>query len=270
MAPPEKKLISNKPDFLLDKKTLITFALGAGVMLLCVRFISPAASTSSSATIPKIADEQALVSLILREELADRHFSFAQVATASSGKRVIPLDDRDSHRRVLRAIESAMEGSLTFINQADSPIHELRRINEASLLFENQLIQRLQASDGMQCEVPKTREGEMQRAGYPDIKITDTQSGDVFYLDPKLMERGSEENTLRTFYFEPKQRSLKILDDAVHLLVGIEHDGNDGNWSFTGWRLVDLSRLRVRMKAEFQAANADLYQDSQFQPNQAR
>jgi hypothetical protein len=59
----------------------------------------------------------------------------------------------------------------------------------------------------------------------------------------------------------PKQ-TLKITDDAVHLLAGIEHDGKDGQWTFTGWRLVDLSKLRVRLKAEFQASNADLYQKS--------
>jgi hypothetical protein len=59
----------------------------------------------------------------------------------------------------------------------------------------------------------------------------------------------------------PKQ-TLKITDDAVHLLAGIEHDGKDGQWTFTAWRLVDLSKLRVRLKAEFQASNADLYQKS--------
>ena len=52
---------------------------------------------------------------------------------------------------------------------------------------------------------------------------------------------------------------MKITDDAVHLLAGIEHDGKDGLWTFTGWRLVDLSKLRVRLKAEFQASNAELY-----------
>ncbi|MGL5018193.1 MAG: hypothetical protein ACRDBP_08680, partial [Luteolibacter sp.] len=68
----------------------------------------------------------------------------------------------------------------------------------------------------------------------------------------------------RTFYFEPKNETLKITDDAVHLLVGIEHDGKDQQWTFTGWRLVDLSTLRVRLKAEFQASNAELYRSAVF------
>ena len=47
---------------------------------------------------------------------------------------------------------------------------------------------------------------------------------------------------------------------AQHPAVGIEHDGKEPLWTFTGWRLVDLSKLRVRLKAEFQATNAGLYE----------
>jgi 5'-3' exonuclease len=43
------------------------------------------------------------------------------------------------------------------------------------------------------------------------------------------------------------------------LLCGIEHDGKEGQWTFTRFHLVDLSTLRVRLKAEFQASNAELY-----------
>ena len=50
----------------------------------------------------------------------------------------------------------------------------------------------------------------------------------------------------------------------MHLLVGIEHDGKDGEWTFSGWRIVDLSKLRVRLKAEFQASNAELYQKTEL------
>ena len=112
---------------------------------------------------------------------------------------------------------------------------------------------------GVKCEVPPNRAGEHQRAGYPDLRIVDLESKLIFYLDPKLIEQGSAASTFRSFYFEPKNETLKITDDAVHLLVGIEHDGKEPLWTFTGWRLVDLSKLRVRLKAEFQATNAELY-----------
>lgn len=212
-----------------------------------------------------------LVKSLLGENLSDRTFPFATIAEACSGKRVLPLEQTPAHQRVTNAIQQALSATLHELNREDSPVKKLRRINEASRFFEDGIRERLNAAPGLRCEVPPTRSGEHQRSGYPDLRITDLESGLVFYLDPKLVEQGSENSTLRTFYFEPKNETLKTTDDAVHLLVGIEHDGKEQQWTFTGWRLVDLSTLRVRLKAEFQASNADLYQKSVLSlPDSAR
>ena len=113
---------------------------------------------------------------------------------------------------------------------------------------------------GFTCEVPKTAAGQHQRAGYPDLRLADRTSGRALCLDVKLLEHKSRQSTLRTFYFEPKQDTNKVLEDAHHLLIGFEHAGRvDGHWKFLGWELVDLSRLNVWLKAEFQASNRDLY-----------
>jgi hypothetical protein len=200
-----------------------------------------------------------LVQRLLGENLKDRTFSFATVAQACSGKKVMPLRDSESHRHVIAAIESALNRALERLNASDSPVRSLRRINEASRFFENALHENLNAEPDLSCGVPPNRRGEAQRSGYPDLRIVHEPTGEVFYLDPKLVEEGSWHSTLRTFYFEPKDETLKITDDAVHLLAGISHDGKDGEWTFTGFKLVDLSELRVRLKAEFQASNADLY-----------
>lgn len=207
-------------------------------------------------------DDAALVKSLLGENLSDRTFSFATVAEACSGKKVLPLDDSPAHRRVVAAIHKALAETVAEQNKPDSPVRKLRRINEASKFFEDGLHARINATPGLRCEIPPTRAGDHQRSGYPDLRITDEESGRVFYLDPKLVEQGSAESTFRTFYFEPKNETLKITDDAVHLLVGIEHDGKSRQWTFTGWRLVDISGLKVRLKAEFQASNADLYHKS--------
>ncbi len=218
-----------------------------------------AATLQAEESITEKADA-ALVHNLLAEDLGSRNFSFATVAEATSGKRVIPLDlENPAHRRVVETVETALAATLEAMNRPDSPVRQLRRINEASRLFEEDLLARLHAAPGIDCTVPETRAGNRQRSGYPDLEITDRESGAVFYLDPKLAEQTSIASTLRTFYFEPKDETLKINKDAVHLLVGIEHDGQSGAWTFTGWRLVDLSRLRVRLKAEFQASNAELY-----------
>lgn len=206
--------------------------------------------------------DAALVRSLLGENLTDRSFSFATVAEACSGKRVLPLGDDPAHRRVVAAIEQALAETIHEMNAEDSPVRKLRRINEASRFFEDSLLSRLNAVPGLHCETPPTRAGAAQRSGYPDLRIVDEASGTVFYLDPKLVEQGSENSTLRTFYFEPKNETLKITDDAVHLLVGIEHDGRAGEWTFSGWRMVDISTLQARLKAEFQASNAVLYRKS--------
>lgn len=204
-------------------------------------------------------DDKGLVRWLLAENLSTRTFRFADVVHASSGKLVIPLSDDPRHQRMQAAIEKALAATILDLNRDDSPVRKLRRINEASRYFEDGLLTRLDAVPGLSCSIPQTRSGISQRAGYPDLRVYNEEDGTIFYLDPKLMEVGSEASTLRTFYFEPKNETLKITEDAVHLLCGIVHDGKDGAWTFSGWRLVDLSSLQLRLKAEFQASNAEIY-----------
>lgn len=220
------------------------------------KFEQKAAAKKLASTVDR---DVALVRSLLGENLSERSFDFATIAEATSGKKVIPLDDSPAHRRVLAVIESALTKNTAILNQSDSPVRKLRRINEASRFFEDGILETIDAMPGMKCEIPLNRSGKHQRSGYPDLRITDEESGLVFYLDPKLLQQGSAESTFRSFYFAPKNETLKITDDAVHLLAGIEHDGKTREWTFTGWRIVDLSTLRVRLKAEFQASNADLY-----------
>lgn len=208
--------------------------------------------------------DAALVRSLLGENLAARSFSFATVAEACSGKKVLPLNASPAHLRVTAALEKALAKTLHKLNQPDSPVRQLRRINEGSRFFEEGLLKEINATPGLRCDIPPNRAGKLQRSGYPDLRITDLESMLVFYLDPKLVEEGSEASSFRSFYFEPKNETLKITDDAVHLLVGIEHDGKSRLWTFTGWRIVDLSTLRVRLKAEFQASNAELYRKTKL------
>ena len=235
---------------------------------LCSWLLSVGALHAQPATIlpspAKGAEDAALVRLLLGEGLAKRKFSFATVAEACSGKKVLPLTDSAPHRRVVEGIHLALKQTVDDLNKPNSPIRTLRRINEASRYFEDGIHQRINKIDGLTCEIPPNRAGDLQRSGYPDLKIRDIASGAVFYLDPKLVEASSVASTFRTFYFEPKIETLKITDDAVHLLVGIEHDGNAQQWHFTGWRLIDLALLEVRLKAEFQASNLDIYRRSKL------
>ena len=86
----------------------------------------------------------------------------------------------------------------------------------------------LNVAPGFSCDFPKTADGKVQRSGYPDLRLVDQASERVFYLDPKLYAAGSRESSFRTFYFEPKIATNKVRDDAVHLIVGFEHEPRAG------------------------------------------
>jgi len=212
---------------------------------------------------PEACEDTLLVQNLLEQNLGNRRFAFSTVIRACSGKEVLALDRENAvHNKLLHHIETALAETIREQNREDAPVRELRRINEASRFFEDGLMEKLDAIDGLTCGPAPTVAGNSQRSGYPDLRLLDESSGTVFYLDPKLVQTGSDGSSFRTFYFEPKTDTLKITDDAVHLILGIEHDGKAREWTFLGWRVTCLADLSVRLKAEFQASNADLYRDS--------
>ncbi len=209
------------------------------------------------------ADTTALVADLMTDQRELSGVPFAEVVKAATGKQVLPIHRTNSiDREIVARIGRALDEVLVKLNAPGSPAGTKRRINEVSGLFESALKAELNAMEGFDCDYPRLASGAHQRAGYPDLRLVDRKSGRVVYLDPKLFERGGRASSLRTFYFEPKRETSKILDDAHHLVVGFEHDGKpNGTWKFLGWELVDLASFRVRLKAEFQASNRDLYRE---------
>jgi hypothetical protein len=220
------------------------------------------ASARPKAGTEQRVDDAELIRLLLAQDLGARRFAFRDVVQASTDHAVKPAGDDPAIQTIRAAIEEAGAATLELFNGADSPVHGLRRINEASRYFEDALRTLIDAHEELTCAVPTTAEGKEQRSGYPDLRIAHPASGTVAYLDPKLFEETSRASSLRTFYYEPKVRSSKIGEDACHFLLGISHDGNDGAWTFLGAELVDLSGLKVRLKAEFQASNRDIYPEN--------
>ena len=209
------------------------------------------------------ADVKPLVKQLMevRDELDG--IPFGDVVEANTGRKLLPINRRNStDRRLLEQISGALKRVMNRLSDPEHLAHKQRRINEVSKFFEEAMLEELRAVTGFACDFPKTAEGRTQRLGYPDLRLVDLGSGRVVYLDPKLFQAKSRNSSLRTFYFTPKVETNKILDDAHHLLVGFSHEGKvDGAWKFTGWELVDLSGFKVRLKAEFQGSNRDIYQD---------
>jgi hypothetical protein len=202
-----------------------------------------------------------LIPWLLDEDRQLRGIAFSEVIFDTTGKRVLPVDRKnETHQRVIRQIGGVLDKVIQRMNAANSPVQSIERINEASSHFEDLLRELLNATPGLTCDFPRTTEGRIQRSGYPDLRIVDVASKQVFYLDPKLYAAGSRDSSFRAFYFEPKTATNKVREDAVHLVVGFEHASRkDGHWKFIRWDLVDLSQLKVRLKAEFQGSNRDMY-----------
>ncbi len=202
-----------------------------------------------------------LIPWVLDEDRQLRGIAFSEVILDTTGKHVLAVDRKnETDERVIKQISAALDETMRRMNASDSPIQEVTRINEVSSQVEDLLRELLNATRGLSCDFPRTAGGKIQRSGYPDLRVVDLASTRVFYVDPKLYAIGSRDSSFRTFYFEPKIATNKVRDDAVHLIVGFEHEpGKDNRWNFVRWDLVDLSQFKVKLKAEFQGSNRDMY-----------
>ena len=208
-----------------------------------------------------------LIPWLLDEDQQLRGVPFPELISDATGRKVLSFQANNAvDQRVEKAISAACDETMKKLNAPNSAIQNIDRINEVSSHFEDMLRELLNATPGLRCDLPLTAEGKVQRSGYPDLRITDLESKRVFYLDPKLYVAGSRDSRFRTFYFEPKKSTNKVRDDAMHFVVGFEHaprEAASGSanaaWKFTRWDLVDLSRCTVKLKAEFQGSNRDMY-----------
>jgi hypothetical protein len=228
------------------------------VLVLCLASVGCAAEPSTSN-----ADIEPFVSWLLDDGERLEDVRFAEIAEAVSGYKVLPVDTTKTvDGAMLRHLQASLDVMLLELAKPENPIHAMGRVNEISRHVEDFLLSRLNAAEGYECTIPPNATGRVQRSGYPDLRLFHTASGRVFYIDPKVYKLGSETSSFRSFYFEPKLETNKILDNASHLIVGIAHSGKiGGRWQLDTWKVVDLINFHVRLKAEFQSSNRELYKD---------
>jgi len=220
------------------------------------------AQTVAASSSTEKAAVDALIPWLLQEDAQLHGIPFSEVIFDATGKRVLPFNPKnETDTRVVKQISTVLDEVMTRLNAPESPIQGIPRINEMSSHFEDLMRELMNKAQDLACAFPKTADGRTQRSGYPDLELIDQQSHRVYYLDPKLYAVGSRDSSFRTFYFEPKIATNKVREDAVHFIVGFEHEkpAADKHWAFTRWDLVDLSQFRVKLKAEFQGSNHDMY-----------
>lgn len=212
---------------------------------------------------PVEGDSTVLIPWLLGSDQADAFVAFRRVVEAATGQQVLPFDAANPRDlEMLALVREALDRIFAEIRDPGHPVHKIGRINEVSRHFEERLAQLLDEQPGYTCGSPPTRSGNLQGSGYPDLRFAHEAEGRVFYLDPKVHQADSESSSFRTFYFEPKGPTNKINDNATHLIVGLAHEGRQkGRWVFTDWKLIDLYDFEVRLKAEFQASNREIYRE---------
>jgi len=257
--------VRSRPSYLLDfpvKRVARILASSSVGMTGAVFVWSIQAQTIAASQTNEKTPVDALIPWLLQEDAQLRGIPFSEVILDVTGKRVLAFNPKnETDLRVVKQISVVLDEVMSQLNSPASVIQTIPRINEVSSHFEDLMRERLNKTPGLTCDFPKTSEGRLQRSGYPDLELIDQESHRVYYLDPKLYAVGSRDSSFRTFYFEPKIATNKVRQDAVHFIVGFEHEkpAADRHWKFTRWDLVDLSQFQMKLKAEFQGSNRDMY-----------
>jgi hypothetical protein len=165
-----------------------------------------------------------------------RNIPFSYVIEMTTGHKVIPLskEDKDVIDEIFKAAQAVLE-------EAKEEDYSTLRPNEISNRLEDKLRSKL---NGV---IP-----ENKVAGYPNIMIE--RMGKVYYVEVKLAEIDKLDSSFRTFYYEPVELA-KVTKDARHIMVGFLHKAK----SIIGFKIVDLSKINVNLKSEFNTNNKELY-----------
>lgn len=215
----------------------------------------PGSAPDSTSTSPNLTS---LFEILETSEGGFTGLSFAEVVEAGTGHQVRRID-RSKEAENLAIIATVIGKAVSEINRGHHALQASSRINEASGPIEDEILRQFASHPEWQATFAHTSDGKIQRAGYPDLRLQ-SPDGLVYFLDPKLTTPDNRTSSFRTFYYEPRRTSGKINESAAHLLVGLFHNGHVGpELRLLNWELIDLADLQVRLKAEFQASNRELY-----------
>ncbi len=172
---------------------------------------------------------------------------FPMVVHASAGFRVIPIyTSNASDKNLIVTLKKILDAYLQTLEKTHYRL-EGDRPNEVGSRIEGGLVHEMTRSS---LKVKK-----LSQKGYPDIEIEHEDR--LSYLEVKVSST-VEPSDLRYFYYSSGE---KIKGDARHLLVniGIARLQNTNNiWKVGKCVISDLSKLVVKLKAEFNASQKDI------------
>ncbi|MCX7261003.1 MAG: hypothetical protein NTU46_11835 [Burkholderiales bacterium] len=182
---------------------------------------------------------------------------FRDVIKASTGKKLLPFNKNSLV--VMDSVESWITNNLSLLSNKVYKNYK-GRANELGNEVEKILRIGLNEIKNLKCDKPILSSGKKQSSGYPDILI---ESGNVkIYADIKTFQTKTIDSKLRSFFYEPTNKS-KIHFDAPHCIIGFETRSlggeNKSPFKIINFKIIDLYKLKVKLKAEFNAGNSIIY-----------
>ena len=130
------------------------------------------------------------------------------------------------------------------------------RINEVGNAVELYVLDALKTA-GLDSGRPTPPSGRKKTAGYPDLYAA--HGDDYYYIEIKTYSPKTINSSQRSFYISPSE-DFKVSKDGYHLLLAFSTEEiEEGVYSLTGFKLLDLYELVCNLKLEFNASNKDLY-----------
>ncbi len=176
-----------------------------------------------------------------------------------SGKKVIPFDKNNKMDiEVLEVLKNTAGRVLEKVNTKGI----LRsRANEVGNDIEPFVKEALKYF-GYKADTPKTANGKKKSSGYPDIEFID-KFNRINYLECKTYNIKNINTTQRSFFISPSNE-FKITQNAHHFGISFEvyvenSIRNKHLYKIKSWKILDLSKLKLDIKYEFNSDNKRMY-----------
>ncbi|HMS39343.1 MAG TPA: hypothetical protein PKE69_03900 [Pyrinomonadaceae bacterium] len=185
-----------------------------------------------------------------------KHIPLKLVLESISGKKVIPFDkDNPQHKKLLEKLMEATKLACQNINNAGGILSA--RVNEVGNKVELPIKEALRQVGFNDADVPINKKGVKQSSGYPDIGFSFDDLN--VYIECKTYNINNIATTQRSFYLSPTE-GFKVTKDAIHLVISLEIEQKSaGIFTATAWKIVQIEKIDVDVKREFNSDNKRLY-----------
>jgi hypothetical protein len=174
-----------------------------------------------------------------------------------SGHKIIPFNKTDpKDQQILEILEICAKNVKEHVNNKINGISR-NRVNEVGNDIEP-IVEKELNNIGYKSNRPTTQNGHKKSSGYPDLEFID-KFGNLNYLECKTFNIKNINTTQRSFYLSPS-KNFKILQDAHHFGISFEvYEEQSNIYKIKSWKILDLSKLTLNVKYEFNSDNKHLY-----------